>query len=262
MEAKRYQPAIQQFDKVLLSEPKNTAAQREKGKAVWHLGRRTEAAAIFEALFAEPGELEPQAYEDYARLLSSLPPQNVSAAIEVLDCGVRRLGPAPGLITLVVDLEGQLKRWDAALRHIDATIASAPRKDHWWRRRGEILLQAARPCAAAAAFKAGLASIATLNEDVQRTPMFQRAASELSALLKTSEPRRPCSVEGGTHERSGGNAKIRGGVEHPLGGPPIERAPRLGVDHERAAVLLPKLFGDVVPERADYVGVLRHGLLL
>jgi tetratricopeptide (TPR) repeat protein len=196
MEAQRYEAAVEKFDRVVSAEPRSVAARREKAKALFCLGRRAEAAAIFEALFGEADGIEPQTYLDYAELLSGALSADARAAIEVLDRGMRRLGPVPSLTTLAVDLEERLGRYGAALRHLDAAIASASRKDWWWRRKGEILERAGRRCQAASAFRAAMASIATLHPDVQRTPAFVRASAELAASLAKADPSGRCSRAG------------------------------------------------------------------
>jgi tetratricopeptide (TPR) repeat protein len=202
---RRFAEAVVRFDAALALEPADPRLAQMKARALWAMGRRREATAVFEALMAAATPPEPALYCHYATLLADSPPARVTQAIAVLDRGMQRLGPTAGLAALAADLEIRRRRWNRAIAYLDRLITQVERKDPWLRRKGDVLVMAARPCAARDAYRAAIAAIAALAPDVQRTPMFTTARTELATQLKrhdiASLPRPARRGEGPSHGR-------------------------------------------------------------
>jgi tetratricopeptide (TPR) repeat protein len=182
-EAGRYSAAVERFDAALARAPGYREARSGKAAALWQLGEHVRAGALFESLFAE-GEGEPELYEDYARLLAMARPPQLGAAVEILDRALVRFGPIPTLALPAIDLELRLGRWTAALRHLDALLAVATRRDYLLRRRGEILERAGRRCEAVRSYRAALGALGALSAELTRLPSFTRARAELEELAR------------------------------------------------------------------------------
>lgn len=74
----------------------------------------------------------------------------VDEALKGLDEGIAKLGPIVTLQMAAVDLEVRSGRHELALERLDKLAESMPRKESLLLRRGEILLQAGKPCEARA----------------------------------------------------------------------------------------------------------------
>ena len=129
----------------------------------------TERAVKF---FSQAIELSPKdSAEIYLERAETLVSANkIDAALSGLDEGIKRFGSLVTLQTAAIDLEVKRKNLDIALGRLDKLAASMPRKESFLFRRGEILLQANRPCEARTALiesRAGFDSLPPSRKNVR-----------------------------------------------------------------------------------------------
>lgn len=98
--------------------------------------------------------------------------------------GIRQLGPLVLLELPALELDVQLKRYDAALQRVDVLAAHSPRQEEWLRRRGEILELAGRPAEARAAWAAAWAALETLPPHRRQVPAAEQLAATIQAALQ------------------------------------------------------------------------------
>src|ERR1041385_2750456 len=100
-------------------------------------------------------------------------------AVRGLDEGIRRMGPLVTLELSAIDLEVQLKRYDAALARVDTVMSRLQRKESWLVRRAEILKTAGREQEAKKSYRDALAAI----EKLPPTHRHTRATLQLEASI-------------------------------------------------------------------------------
>jgi predicted Zn-dependent protease len=89
-------------------------------------------------------------------------PQYSDRALEGLNEGINRIGPAVTLQLLAIDIEVSKNRYPEALARLDKIIARADRKDIWLVEKGKLLQKAGRTEEANQVFKAALMEIQSL----------------------------------------------------------------------------------------------------
>lgn len=128
------------LDRFLHLHPENAEARVARGHVFQKLKQPDAAIEDYgKALSLRP---DPEIYIERAKLLAQ---QNqLEDALVGLNEGIERLGPVVTLELYAIDLELQLKHYEAALHRIDRISEQSDRKETWLARKGEILLQASR----------------------------------------------------------------------------------------------------------------------
>jgi tetratricopeptide (TPR) repeat protein len=178
----QWQGAIDSSSRFLEHQPDHVDALIVRARAAAKLGRRQPAAADFTR--ALTGRPSPDIYIERARVLAPGGSSSIGQAIAGLDEGIARLGPIVTLELEAIDLEVQLKRYDAALARLDGIAARSPRKESWLARRGAILERAGRPEEASAAYRAALDSLSGQSDRIQQTRASMTLAAGLRADLE------------------------------------------------------------------------------
>jgi tetratricopeptide (TPR) repeat protein len=107
----------------------------------------------------------------------------VKEALRALDEGIKKLGPIVPLQGYAVDLELGRKNLDAALARIETILAQTMRKESWFARRGDILLEVGRPLEARKSYEAALAAVNRLPGRLQQGPAMVKLQAHVNARL-------------------------------------------------------------------------------
>lgn len=174
----RYAEACRSLDDLLRHDPRQVEALIIRARARAGLHDAAGSAADYTAAIVASSHPEPEYYLERAEVLSRATPPQTDAAIRGLDEGLARLGK--GIVTLqlaALDLETGAGRFEAALTRINAAAASAPRKELWLSRKGDLLVRAGRPAEARQSYQEVLKCLAALPPRVRTA----RATSDLEA---------------------------------------------------------------------------------
>ncbi|MES2469925.1 MAG: tetratricopeptide repeat protein [Verrucomicrobiota bacterium] len=177
----RYAEACRSLDDLLRHDPRQVEALIIRARARAGLHDAAGSAADYTAAIVASSQPEPEYYLERAEVLSRATPPQTDAAIRGLDEGLARLGK--GIVTLqlaALDLETRAGRLEAALTRIDAAAASAPRKELWLSRRGDLLAGAGRPAEARQSYQEALKCLAALPPRVRAA----RTTSDLEAHVR------------------------------------------------------------------------------
>jgi tetratricopeptide (TPR) repeat protein len=183
------------LDRFLKTIPNHTEAFTLRSHAWARLGQPLYAADDLARAIAVTPEGAPDLYIERARALAEAGPDNLEAALQGLDDGMKRMGPLVTLQLTAIDLELRRKNHDAALARIDVVMQRSPRKESWLARKGEILLQAGRTEEAKKSYEAALAALNTLPPGRRNVPavkdLERRIRLEIDHLSDgTSTPRK------------------------------------------------------------------------
>jgi tetratricopeptide (TPR) repeat protein len=144
---------------MLARRPDASALLFWRGRALMAVGRTEEAAGDFgRAIAAMP---EPRPEHVIARRDALLSLGRREEALSALDEGMARVGRVVSLQLPAVDLEVELRRYEAALNRLDELLARGARNPAWVARRGDILERAGRTAEAHAEYERALAIINT-----------------------------------------------------------------------------------------------------
>ena len=160
-------------------DPKNPEVLVLRARAKRALADRVGAIEDFNAALALTSTVHPELYLERAKLL---PP---GEALQSLDEGLARIGPALTLHLAALALEQSLGRIDAAVARIDRLAAESERKEAWLKRRGDLLLTAGRASEARASYVSALVALQALPEWLRTSPDSLQLAAELKRLTSS-----------------------------------------------------------------------------
>ena len=187
------------LDHFLQASPRHLDALVLRSQAWNRLGQPLFAAEDLNRAVAVSPEGAPDLYIERARTLASAGLDQIQAAIQGLDDGVKRMGPLVTLELTAIELELRRNNHDAAIARVDRVLERSPRKESWLARKAEILLQAGRGAEAKQAYTAALSALNTLPPARRNVPaavdLARRIQLELdhlnapgSALPERSNP--------------------------------------------------------------------------
>ena len=183
-ESGRAPAALPRVDGYLARQPDDAEARVLRARILAKLLRGVEAAREFTQAIEQFAEPQPEYYIERAQALAREGPQHRDEALLGLDEGIQKLGPLVTLELHAINLERKRKNYDAALLRLEAIAAQSPRQETWLARRGEILLQAARPAEARLAFRAALEAVESLPPGRRSTPATVKLEGRLRAALR------------------------------------------------------------------------------
>ena len=131
------------FDRALQRDPNDGESFVGRARVLARLGQRQAAIADYWRGLERLPEPQPQYVVELAQALVA--EKQVTEALRALDAGIKKLGPIEPLQGYALDLELGRKNTDAALARLETILARAFRKESWFTRRGDILLEAGRP---------------------------------------------------------------------------------------------------------------------
>jgi tetratricopeptide (TPR) repeat protein len=174
------QPAAarQALDRFLAAHPKHVRALVLRAHAAQELGDQRASLADLRTALQANATPEPDLVRETADTL--LAAGRAEEAMQVLDSGIKHLGPVPSLVLQAMTLEIIAGRFDAALTRVDAMQRSAPRPEPWMAKRAGLLAQAGRRQEARAAWTALAAHLAAL-------PNLERGSHAMSLLAEQAQ---------------------------------------------------------------------------
>jgi predicted Zn-dependent protease len=130
------------FDDFLAKVPNHHAALASRARVQMKLGAPGQALDDFRAALANCPKAEPDLVVEVATALASY--DCTDEAIRVLEAGMQRIGPIPGLQLKLLEVEENAERFDAALARVDGFQKSAIRPEPWMQKRAMIFAKAGR----------------------------------------------------------------------------------------------------------------------
>jgi predicted Zn-dependent protease len=169
------------LDRQLGSHPESVRAWLLRARAERELGQQTASVADYREALKRTSAPEPDLVQEVAGALAAA--GHKEEAAEVLAAGIERLGKIPSLVLRAIDLEIEMKKFDAALRRIDQARQDAPRPEPWMARRAAVLAKAGRLEESRAAWKALLEHLDSLPENERTSRAMSTLTKEARAAL-------------------------------------------------------------------------------
>jgi tetratricopeptide (TPR) repeat protein len=171
------------LDRFLQASPRHLDALVLRSQAWNRLGQPLYAAEDLNRAIAVTPEGAPDLYIERAHTLASAGLEQIEAAIQGIDDGVKRMGPLVTLELTAIELELRRNNHDAALARVDTVLERSPRKESWLARKAEILLQAGRAPEARKAYAAALSALNTLPPARRNVPAVVDLAKRIQLEL-------------------------------------------------------------------------------
>lgn len=166
---------------LIRSNPQNFEAYLERAQLYKRIGDKKGAIADFQFTVPRHPAPEYQMFLDLAELVGEEQPIE---ALRVLDLGIKRVGPVIPLQRSAVEIEIAQGKFPEALKRLDGIMDHASRKEEWWTRRAEVLMQVGRTDDARASLKKALIEMDMLPRPIrQATPMIT-LHSRIQTLLQ------------------------------------------------------------------------------
>lgn len=169
------------FGKALEHNPTDGEAFVGRARALVKLGRVNPAVADFWRGLELLRQPPPEYFLELARAL--IAEGQVQEALRALDEGIRKLGPILPLQGYALELELGRTNIDAALARLETILARSMRKESWFARRGDILLEAGRTAEARKSYEASLAAVKRLPGRLQQGPAMVNLQTHVNAAL-------------------------------------------------------------------------------
>jgi tetratricopeptide (TPR) repeat protein len=169
------------FDQALQRSPDDGECFVGRARVLIKLGQSQGAIVDYWRGLERLGDPQPDYVLELARLLAG--EGKVEEALRALDEGIKKLGPILPLQGYAVDLELGRKNNDAALTRLETILASATRKESWFARRGDILLEAGRAAEARRSYEAALAAVKRLPNRLQQSPSMVKLRTHVNTAL-------------------------------------------------------------------------------
>jgi tetratricopeptide (TPR) repeat protein len=168
--AGRHEAAVRSLDRFLDRRPDHVEALVTRARTFAAARDFPKAVRDFNRAIDGSPRADPDLYLERARAQAAQNERHRIEALAGLEQGLAKLGPLVTLELACLDIEVELKRYDAALARVNRLAARSPRKETWLARRGEILERAGRNDEARGAFAAALDAIEKLPPRHQSTP--------------------------------------------------------------------------------------------
>ncbi len=169
------------FDRALERSPGDGESFVGRARVLVKLGQREPAIADYWRGVERLREPQPEYVVELAKVLAA--EGQVEEALRALDEGIKKLGPVLPLQGYALDLELGRKNNDAALARLETILARASRKETWFARRGDILLEAGRSAEAGKSYEAALAAVNRLPGRLQQSPAMLKLKAHVNTAL-------------------------------------------------------------------------------
>jgi tetratricopeptide (TPR) repeat protein len=173
--------SVAAFTRFLVHQPTHAESFILRARAYVQLKQYRAAANDYTRAIALLPRAKPDHYLERAAALAHAGQR--AAALRSLDAGIVQLGSLVTLQLKAIELETQLKLWDAALVRVDLLAAQTPRKETWLVKRAEILRQANRHTAARTAYEQAAQALAALPPAQRNIKAMDDLAAQIQAAL-------------------------------------------------------------------------------
>jgi len=176
LEAGMPRRALAALDRFLAAKDCHIQARLFRARALAKLGRHVEAATDYTlAIRACKGSRRPAPYFylERARSLAAAGDRHLDAAVRGLEEARASLGSLVTIELLALELELRGKRYTSAVERLGRMLESAPRREGWLVRRGEVYEKMGRIEAACRDFTEALREVETLPAHRRRSRMIR-----------------------------------------------------------------------------------------
>ena len=185
--ADEFPKAKEALNRQVASHPESGRTWLLRARANQKPGQNAESVADYRQALKRTASPEPDLVQEVAGALAAH--GHKEEAAQVLAAGIEKLGKIPSLVLRALDLEIEMKNFDAALQRIEQAQQGAPRREPWMARRADVLAKAGRVDESRAAWKALLEHLESLPERERTSRAMTRIATEARealALLESS----------------------------------------------------------------------------
>jgi predicted Zn-dependent protease len=181
LDAKQFSRSRIALDRYLSKQPESFEGVLTMARVLAHLRETDASAGYFTRAIALAPDDSIEIYYDRAEMLAAA--GKIDEALQGLDEGIKRRGEIVALHTAAIDLEIKRRRYDLAVERVDRLAETMPRKEPFLLRRGEILLQAGKPCEARASLIASQEGFDSLPAVRKNTRAVRSQMTQLRSLL-------------------------------------------------------------------------------
>ncbi len=188
LDTKQFSKAKLALETFLAKEPESFEGVLTMARVSAKLKQTETSVKYFTEAIAISPQDSAEIYLERAETLASA--NKISEALRGLDEGIKNFGGLVTLQTAAIDLEVKRKNHDAALARLDKLSATMPRKESFFLRRGEILLQAERKCEARKSLleaQEGYNSLSTFRKNVRAVKEQMARSQKLLAKIPAKE---------------------------------------------------------------------------
>jgi len=156
-----------------------------EGRALRRLGQFREAATVLGEAVASSPRPRPEDYLELSDVVLEQGDPYIPEALEILDAGLRRLGPVVSLTLATVDLEVRRGDHASALHRMRSAPPGLQKSPAWITRQGEILLRSERDLEAQVVFTEALSLLQALPPHRRSVPAMVTLETKLRGHLST-----------------------------------------------------------------------------
>lgn len=171
------------LDRYLANVPEEAEGWFLRGELFAALGKNEAAVAEYAEGIRRASSPRPEHYLRRARLLAASPSVDPARVLVALDEGTARLGPVAALVDFAIALELDRGNHAGALQRIALAMETAPRRETWFVRQGDILVRCGRATEAVVAYRAALAAINELPLRYRETALVEKLAQDARTSL-------------------------------------------------------------------------------
>jgi tetratricopeptide (TPR) repeat protein len=189
VDAAQHETALRHLDRLIEKAPDLGEAWILRGRARASVGRRSAAIEDYRHGLQKSERPRPVYFLELARLQAA--ENHTEQALQSVEDGLKRLGPESTLHAYGLELEEQTGNKPGALRHLNALVDLAQRKEAWLVKRGKLLLEMDRIDEARQSLEAALVQISKLPARLQKSPATEKLRKEIDrelAALSASKP--------------------------------------------------------------------------
>lgn len=191
--------ALQSADEFLARHPGDPMGSLERARACARLGRIEDADAGFEAAVGALDRAGPELYYEWAAVLKRGGEAFRAEALQVLDEGIRGLGPLVTLVEPAVEIERESGNVRGALARVEGVLRGPlARSVPWHLTKAELLLESGRPGDAARTIAEARGILESLPARRRNVPAMLELAERLEAIASR------CREDAGASTDAGG----------------------------------------------------------
>lgn len=173
------------LDLYLAKNPSSVDALILRARVLQRLALNRSAINDYDLALDLSAEPSPDLFIERSQLLMNLGNEHWTEALRGLDEGIKRLGPLVTLQLFAIDAEVKQRQYDGALARVNQIAERSPRKETWYARRAEILVQAGRRDEARKAYEAALAALNSLPPARRNVPAMAELARRIQREIES-----------------------------------------------------------------------------